>query len=394
MRTADITAAELRLRRDALRKADACSGTPFWDYAMPALPVLLTSLHREARLSPDGLRVAENSIASALATQLRVSRLLREKPEIARVDLGGPVFITGLFRTGSTLLHRLLARHPGLRVPLLWELLSPGDPRDRPARITTARAYVEEYYRAAPAFRAIHPLSATEPEECHRLTGASLHADIYALRYRVPHYGRWLARQDLTGAYRAHRDQLRCLLWRRPSPRTGPVVLKCPSHLWHLPTLAKVYPDARIVRLHRDPVRCLTSLCNLTAVVRGARSTKVSPAEIGDYWSERVTTALDGVGPVESLHGLPVLDVSYADLVTDPVGTAGRVGEFAGAAFTPAAATGMRAYLAADPARPGPREYHPGVFGLDVPALDRRFAAYREAFGLHRTPSPTKGPST
>ena len=142
-----------------------------------------------------------------------------------------PIVITGLLRSGTTFLQQLLSQHPALRAPALWELMAPASPRKPSQLIADGESYVEEYYRAAPAFRSIHPLDASQPEECHRLTANSFRHFIFALRYRVPSYVRWLREQSMTEAYRFHREQLSCLLAREPG---NPVLLKCPSHLWHL----------------------------------------------------------------------------------------------------------------------------------------------------------------
>lgn len=372
---------------EEVERAAAPYGTALLDdYPLSALPVLVHALHREARLTPAGAAVAEQSIVAALTRLARVRGMRRQHPEIDRAPLGGPVFLTGIFRTGSTLLHHLLARHPDLRVPPLWQMLAPAGGGSESDLVRQARSYVDEYYRAAPAFREIHPLSADEPEECHRLTGNSLHADIYSLRYRIPNYADWLADRDMTAAYLSHQEQLRCLLWRYGAQNGGsvderPVVLKCPSHMWHLATLAKAYPQARIVRLHRDPLRCLGSLCSLTEVVRSARSEQVDPLEIGRHWLKQVCRALVDVRPASTVHGLPVLDVDFRDLVAGPMRTMREVCEFIGVPMTEVAERRIAAYLARQRGGSGHR-YALETYGLRPGDVAERLTGYRSAFGF------------
>lgn len=348
---------------------------------LPALRRLTEALETEARLSPAGRASTRRALVGALVTQAR----LRDLPVR---DVPPPTFVTGMFRTGSTLLQNLLAEHPAVRAPRLWELLAPTAPAateaDRDALVQAARGYVDGYYAAAPAFRSIHPLDAERPEECHRLTGTTFTCDIYPLRYRVPGYAEWLRRQDLREAYACHRDLLGALLAREPAPDRPHVVLKCPTHLWCLDALAAAHPGARVVRLHRSAAECVPSLCSLTAVVRGARSDAVDPHEIGRYWLRHAEWALaperlrDGVPA-----GLRVLDVTYRSLVADPVAVAGRVCEFAGIAMTGEARRRMRDFLRANPAgRHGAHRYAPADFGLDPADLDRRFAEYHTEFGV------------
>ncbi|MFF0430631.1 sulfotransferase family protein [Streptomyces sp. NPDC004327] len=355
------------------------------EHILPALRQLTSALQSEARITVSGAAAVGKALTDQLVTRSRVNELIRRNPEIAQQQIPGPVFITGIFRSGTTLLQNLMAEIPSVRAPRLWEMLAPaaaaaGGP-ERSAAVKAAEEYVAEYYEKAPLFKAIHPLDAHRPEECHRLTGGTFRADIYALRYRVPSYVAWLREQDMRPSYAYHRTLLGCLLRAEPAEH---VVLKCPSHMWHLNTLAQVYPQARIVRLHRDPKACLPSLCSLTGVVRGARSGEVDKREIGAYWAGHVGRALAGTRPAEALEsGLPVLDLRYSDLVSDPVGTVARVCRFAGIAWSPAAEDRVRGFLAGNPKdKHGKHSYSAEEFGLDPRELDERFAAYRRAFDL------------
>ncbi len=366
-----------------VRGGDAAEAPPL--RFLPALDRLCSAISEDARLTDAGFRSARRSLVSALVVQLRVRRLLAKHPEIARLAFEGPLVLVGLFRTGTTLLQNLLAQHPDLRVPQLWELMHPvardGSAAERQRLIRVTEAYVREYYRAAPTFRAIHYLEAELPEECHRLTGTTFTNDIYALRYRIPSYVEWLDEQDTTEPYAFHQTLLRCLLWREPGEH---VALKCPTHLWHLDALAAVYPQARLVRLHRDPVTAVASACSLTAVVRSARSAEVDRAEIGRYWTERAWAALRSAQRCDEVHSLPVLDVRCDDdLVDRPVATVASVCEFAGVRWTHAAETRVRRFLDANPqGRHGVHRYAPEEFGLRRAELEERLADYRKEFGL------------
>ncbi|GAA2776113.1 hypothetical protein GCM10019017_21230 [Streptomyces showdoensis] len=202
-----------------------------------------------------------------------------------------PVVLVGLPRTGSTVLHRLLALHPALRAPCLWELLSPvappgavgaGDP------VAEAERYVADLHRTAPELARVHPTGAYEPEECEHLMNADFRNSVLGLlSYRVPSYASWLLAQDLTSAYELHRAQLAHVLARRPAPAGARLVLKSPSHLWHLPSLDRVYPGARFVVLERDVEEAIGSVCGLVVAARRRRSAGVDPVEIGREMTRR-----------------------------------------------------------------------------------------------------------
>ena len=351
---------------------------------LPALDRLCSAISDEARLTEAGRRSTQRALVSALVLQLRLYRLLERHPEIERLPFDGPLVVVGLFRTGTTLLQNLLAQHPDVRVPQLWELMHPisrdGSAAERARLIRVTQAYVQAYYRAAPAFRAIHYLDAELPEECHRLIATTFTSDIYPLRYRIPSYVDWLAGQDMRRPYAFHRTLLRCLLWRDPG---GHVALKCPTHLWHLDALAATYPHGRLVRLHRDPVAAITSACSLTAVVRSARSAEVDRAEIGRYWTERAEAAIGPARRSSDVHGLPVLDLRYDDVVGDPLAAVASVCEFAGIRWTGAAEKRVRRFLERNPkGRHGRHRYTPEEFGVSRAELEERLGDYRKEFEL------------
>jgi Sulfotransferase family len=351
---------------------------------LSALDRLCSALSDEARLTEAGRRSTRRSLVSALVLQLRLERLLAAHPEIERLPFDGPLVVAGLFRTGTTFFQNLLAQHPDVRAPQLWELMHPvGRDRstvERARLIRVTQSYVRAYYRAAPAFRAIHYLDAELPEECHRLLGATFTSEIYPLRYRIPSYVEWLAGQDMQRPYAFHRTLLRCLLWRDPG---GHVTLKCPTHVWHLDALAAAYPQGRLVRLHRTPAAAVASACSLTAVVRSARSDEVDRAEIGRYWTERAVDALAGARRTGEVHGLPVLDLRYDDLVADPLAAAASVCEFAGLRWTGAAERRIRRFLQRNPqGRHGRHRYAPEEFGVSRVELEERLGDYRKEFGL------------
>lgn len=366
------------LAREARRVAGTDPDQPlnFTD----ALSRLTTALDAEARLTDAGRARAHAALVAALVTQLQVSRMTVWLPE---TPMPRPVFIAGLLRTGTTFLQNLLTQHPGLRVPRLWELMYPADPRARDELVRDCERYVAEYYRAAPGFRAIHHLDPHLGEECHRLTGNTFRHFIYGLRYRVPSYLSWLDQVSMAPGYAYHRTQLRCLLARDTREPDRPVVLKCPSHLWHLDDLARVYPDATVIRLHRDPAVAIPSVCSLTATVRAARSGRVDPVEIGQEWLKRADAVLPRLRRGAGATAKPPLDLRYADLVADPIGVVGQVCEHIGVPLTAEARTRITDYLAAGAGKPAGRHtYQPETFGLRTGELTERFADYLAEFDL------------
>ncbi len=351
---------------------------------LPSLQRLTEVIEAEARLTLAGRRQLRDALVSHLATQIQANRLMEAHPEIGQAPISAPIIITGLPRTGTTALHNMLAEHPHLRAPRLWELMAPAAPASRGGRamlIQFARRYVDQYYAAVPAFRILHPLNALRPDECHRLTGTTFRSDIYAQRFRVPSYLTWLRGQDMVEVYQYHRTLLSCLLWRRTGEN---VLLKCPTHLWHLDALAAVYPDARVVRLHRDPMSCIPSACSLTAVVRSASATEVDKAEIGRHWLDYASEGLSRQRKDEgSVPGIRILDVRQRDLLAEPLSIVSLVCDFAGIPMTAAARDRIGRYVQDNPAgKHGVHRFSLADFDLDPTDIERRFSDYRAEFGV------------
>ncbi|WP_027659456.1 sulfotransferase family protein [Salinispora fenicalii] len=374
--------------------SDTLGGEPDEDPEVVAgLRRLTAALDAEARLTDDGLARTRTALVQALTNHHRVRHMMASRP---LPPLPRPLVITGLLRTGTTFLHNLLSQHPKLRTPRLWELMHPADPRPESQLVRECERYVAEYYRAAPGFRAIHHLDARHGEECHRLTANTFRHFIYGLRYRVPGYLGWLAEQPMAPAYAHHRAALQCLLARPTADADAAepyaVLLKCPSHLWHLDELTRSFPDATVVRLHRDPAVAIPSVCSLTATIRAARSRQVDPAEIGQEWLARVAAVLPGLRRGRGGNAWAPLDVRYADLVADPLGVAERVCDHAGVPMTDAARDAMTRFVIAGAGRPQERHrYRVESFGLRPTELADRFSGYLSEFEL--TPEFEEGRS-
>ncbi len=352
---------------------------------LETLHVLTDALECEARLAPSGRAAVQNGLIGNLVVQARAHRNAARNPEVEQVAIERPVFIIGLLRSGSTLLHNLLAVHPRLRCPTLWELLTPAgsrDPDQCEQAVESARGYVEELWRQAPELPRIHFIHALRPDECHRLLVNTFESPINWLRFHVPSYASWLGERDLTRAYEHHRLQLQNVLWRVPG---GVPVLKCPFHVWCLDALVRVYPDARFVYLHRDPVSVIASTCSLSAELRSARSDEVDRREVGSFWLEQVAPVLDRMDAVRATHlaDKPVLDVRYPDLVRDPMGTVERICDFIGVPMGEEVAGRMRRYLADNGQhRHGVHRYTTEEFGLSAEDIEDRFVDYRRAYDL------------
>ncbi|ONI87752.1 hypothetical protein ALI22I_21455 [Saccharothrix sp. ALI-22-I] len=346
------------------------------------------ALAAEARLRAEDEPVVLGSVEASRKVVSDVIALRAAQPP-APVD--APVVVIGLLRTGTTLLHNLLALHERLHGPKLWELADPvaaaGDPVNYAEVRDRAQRYVDEYNAKAPELPGIHLLRADRPDECHRLLINTFHSMVLEMRYRVPSYGEWLHQQDMTMPYRWHRAQLEVLMSKRSADDGVPLtpVLKCPFHTWFLPELVRAYPNARFVHLHRDPAAAISSTASLCRAVRGARSDDLDLPEIGAFWRERIVPLTDRLAQArdELVDHRPVLDLRYAELVGDTEGTLRRVLGFLDLPVTDRFLAEVREYLVTNGQRShGAHRYSPAEFGLDAEALRTDTAQYRKRFDV------------
>ncbi|WP_077800424.1 sulfotransferase [Streptomyces sp. JHA26] len=352
---------------------------------LPALERLVSSLDTEAGLHAEGRAAVRRELVEALVRQRQLVRLLRDHPVIALTDIRAPVFVTGLPGSGAALLHNLLAEHPGLDAPALWELADPGtelaDVRQRLAAMRRARAEAEEAARSTLGRGTGQLLRHTRPGGCHRLLANAFHSMTATLTWRVPGYGAWLEEADLTEAYAFHRAQVQAITWRIPGSL---LVLRDPFHSRHLRALLHAYPDARIVHVHRSPADVVGACAGISAARRLRTAPVGDPGAVGTEWTERVERHFAASEQARSaLPRARLLDVRHAELVADPVRQVRRVQRFAGVTPTPLADRAV-AELAARSSRAAraARPFRPEEFGLSRRRLDGRFAVYRTTYGV------------
>jgi hypothetical protein len=227
----------------------------------------------------------------------------------------------------------------------------------------------------------MHPMGAELPQECVALTAHDFATMIYHTAYRVPSYQAWLESADLRWVYASHRRQLQYLQWRCPAERW---VLKSPGHLWALDALLAVYPDARIVQTHRDPLRVVASLTSLVTLLRSMATDRIDPHEIGADWTARLAAGLARSMKVRE-GGLPpgaeVFDVHFAEFIRDEVGMVRRIYDRFGMELRAETESRMRRFLAENPReKHGAHRYTLAAAGLDA-AAEERFGIVSEPVG-------------
>src|ERR1700751_1297451 len=343
---------------------------------------LLDSCRNEARLNSIGKLVCSEDILQLLCNRLKIQRDVENWPDIARQPISAPVFITGLLRSGTTLLHNLFAQDDReFRVPATWEVMFPSPPPlagpENYPRIKRAETNLAWFNLLVPEFRKIHAMSARFPQECVAILSHSFMSDQFDTMFDIPPYQTWLERQDMRPAYDYHRQFLQHLQYGGPVRR---LVLKAPNHMYSPEALFAIYPAAQIIQAHREPLEVLPSIASLMTVMRSAFSDFVDPAAIGSemirFWKQTLHGFLDDR---KKLSSGAVYDVRFTDLISDPIAVIGGLYRELGHDFTVEVEGPRRAFLLRHPnGRYGDHSYAMASFGLDPVEVHQGFTLYRE----------------
>jgi len=349
--------------------------------------VLVQSLEAEAKLTLMGRLMARSDIILWLSGRLRVTDTLKKLPQILEEEVAAPMVIVGLPRSGTSILYELLSQDPDVGVPLIWEALQPCPPPDAARytsdpRIEQADKLFTQWSRVAPEFASMHEMRGDIPAECGLLMAGTFVSDHIAALHQAHSYSAYCADADYLPVYRYHKTILQILQWQNPRGRW---LLKAPEHQVHLDTLLQVYPDARIVQTHRDPIVCMASATSLMGTLYHMRSDQPFNVQMfdniimGEATARRLERVIEqreqGVVPAAN-----IADSRYQDLMDDPLSCIEGIYAHFGMVLSDVARRRMREYLAAKPR---------GKFGRHDYAVDEgrtrdrpMFRRYQALYGV------------
>ena len=328
-------------------------------YYREGLERTVEALNTEADLNEMGTVIQHATISNALIQRLRIEDTYKQHPEIEDEEIGGPVFVIGLPRTGTTALSQLVANDPQFRSLRLWESQACTPPPETATQHTDPRiaAAAEGIAMMDGMFPRMRAMTSSEPEaatECQDLMGMSFRTFHFDGVVRVPGYLSWLLECDMRETYAYHRRVLKLLQWHCPPNLWH---LKTPVHMFALDALVEAYPNAKFLWSHRDPAKVLASVCSLIQYIRSWSSDRDDAEELGAEqlrcWVEGVRRAMDFR---KRFGDDRFVDVSFADLQNNPVSTVANGYQQLGLGFTADAEKQVRKW--ADGHKPGARGAH------------------------------------
>ncbi len=363
-------------------------GISGWDdhSFLEPLEILLNSYEEETGLTPAGILMIRGYLIRLATDQISQQDWIRRHPEILQEEVGRPLVVLGMPRTGTSFLYSLLARHPGFRPVMFWETLRPRPRRAFPGRRLRreqlrARIALRVMHRLAPQFGTTHPVDPMGPEECTSLMMQTFVSPSFSMTCRLQSYMEWLRSRDLSfflPRYRHFLRTLQMLQWERP-PKEW--VLKSLGHMGSLEGFLEGFPNACVVHLHRDMKEVLPSLGSLTAVARGIYSD-----DVGSVATERrgIGSALRQIQEYEHARAnYPgrILDLRFKDLVENPVETVQQVFERFGYGWDGEAHAAVSRAIRDDPHKSRPKHrYSLAQFGMTAEEVDARFKDYSDKF--------------
>lgn len=371
------------INSDALheRAAMRAGSSDFGDSDYRAgLDVLLNSARESARLEAIATRLS-GVIVDVLAGRLSSQAGWNAHPETLNNAVTAPIIITGLPRSGTTLLHFLMSLDPQFQWTPRWVGEAPlvRPPAEEWAdhhQYQAVHDRLEAMFAANPGLRAAHEMGAGLADECMTVLAQNFVNNMFISMFPLTEYRQWFFETDETPSYARYKDNLRLMGARTPDKTW---LLKNPSHTIGMAPLLTTFPDARVVVLHRNPVETIASGASLT--YRGADYWEKQ--EVGPIRLEVYSRAVKRMAQARAEHSGHCLDIYYKDLVRDQLGTVRRIYDHYGLELTDETAATMRHWLDQNPqGKHGKHAYSSTEFGISDDDIRREFAEYIADYGL------------
>jgi Sulfotransferase family len=359
------------------------------DFGEPSITEPLTrltaALAAEANLNGTGVYLWHTRLLGILITRLRACDWFKRHPEILEERLPPTLVIVGLSRTGTTLLHRLIAADERFYSAAWWECRFPvpgADDLSGAARIAAAKLEVEAILQAAPALASIHPWDAMGADEDIMLLDQTLLTTTSESLACVPSYREWVHAQDLRPAYVYLVKLMKFLQWqkRKRGQNAERWVLKTPMHLGYVEVLNDLLPEVTFVQTHRDPVTSIPSYASMVKGMWALGSDTADAKEAARQWCATLEEHLNHC--LEMRKGwapAKFVDTDFRDTVSKPLSVVERIFERIGLPMTPKARAAIEAYMASHPREGRPKhEYTLEEAGFTQAELEQRFKKYRE----------------
>lgn len=347
------------------------------------LEQLVHSINKESRINAFGSIALKGLLKRTLTSRLKVEQSLHDNPDILQSKITAPVFIIGMPRTGTTILHSLLHEDVNHRSPLAWECLLPS-PVPEPStfsdnpQLNTIKKEFGQLFKLVPDFQKKHHMTAESPQECIGITALDFNSFQTCAQVYIPSYLKWFAEEsDQLQTMRFHRRFLQYL--ESGGVRSERWLLKTPVHMMRLSALFEVYPDAKIIMTHRDPAKVVPSAASLISSVRSLYSDYEDPARSGleqlDFWKMSFDRFMADRAQLDKEN--QILDLHFNDFVQDQMACVDKIYSYFDWSLDDASRSKMKDFLASNPkGKHGSHEYCLEDFNLTQRQVSEEFKEY------------------
>lgn len=357
------------------------------DY-LPGLRIILRSVDSDMRMTAGGRELAWGNLLNALASRAYATTGWAEHPQCLRQPIVAPLVVTGVPRTGTTALHKLLTTDSQFQGLQHWLAIAP---MPRPPReqwqsypqYHYARRFLKAMFASVPEFRTAHDIVVDEVDECLEILRQSFVSNRWACTWKAPSYDAWWQTRSERSAYQWYVKVLQLIGYGYSGQRW---LLKNPGHISTLELLFEVFPDACVVHTHRSPLYTVPSISSNMLL-----SHRMYEGDEADSWAkllgprelEKWAAALKRAEPVRAAHRRQIFDVDHRRFVREPMKVVQEIYEFFGLELTPGTESKMRARIAANPERQhGEHRYDLQSFGLTKEEIEERYGEYMDEFGF------------
>lgn len=348
----------------------------------------LVNAIKNTNLSLLGRMLKLQEVLRLLETRLRIEDYVSGCPDVVDQKVDKPIFIVSLPRAGSTILFELMSQKSGIRTSAFWEAVEPvpapqDSTYDTDPRIESTDGYIESWNRVAPDFKSKHAISPTLPVECLQAMSFSFASAqfVYATN---PSYYLGLRHEDWVQSYEYYKRVLQIL---QSETKNKQWLLKSPAHLHSLPGLFEVFPDARVVFIHRDPRTVIASTASVMSTVVGdVFGAAFNPSVyLKKYYADEVSYALDNLMKAYddmTAKGACIVNTMYKDVVANPVQELTRIYEDIGLPLNDSDRQAVADYIDSRPKHKYGRHSYSMPPEIDVEAFAGRITPYIEKFGV------------
>lgn len=343
----------------------------------------IDAIKNDANPNTFGFLAVKTQFEKALYQRLKVEQELKANPKIEKIEIKQPVFIIGMPRTGTTILHALMHEDSSNRSPLSWECLlpypvpKPENFHDNP-QLASIRKDFDQLFKLVPDFKKKHHMEADSPQECIGINALDFNTFQLAAQFYIPSYMNWFFNEaDRLSTMRFHKRFLQYL--QSGGVKAERWLLKSPVHLMRLPEIFEVYPDAKIIMTHRHPSKVVASATSLISSVRSLYSNNEDPIRSGkeqlEIWSAYFNRFLSDR---ENLNKEDqIIDLKFEDFVKDQLGTVKEIYKKFNWKLDEVSEERMKKFLIENPKdKHGVHNYLLEDFGLNENIINDKYSKY------------------